>query len=119
MWLHFRVLALTNMRPNHVIATLVLGAGVVLLRLLSKSNAAAEQSRIRNWIPALALVFGPVIGIAWWAADVFLLNVDCYVLPSDSKAALISHSLVGSFVGLVAAVVLAVSLLISRSGRGS
>ena len=103
------------MRPNLVMASMVLAIGVVVLMLLSKSPAADAQSRKRDWIPSVALISGPLVGIVMWAADVFFFNSNYYVLPSDTKEAFIASLSIGTFVGFVTAVVLAVSFLILRA----
>ena len=107
------------MRPNLVMASMVLAIGVVVLMLLSKSPAADAQSRKRDWIPITALISGPLVGLVMWAADVFLFNSNYYVLPSDIEGAFLAHLFIGTFVGFVTAVVLAVSFLISKAMRRS
>ena len=100
------LLAMADMRGNLVAAGVVLAIGLVLLRLLSP-NGVRSKSQIS--IPIVALIAGPIVGIGWWAVDVFVLAPDLYVFPSDYIESLPPHLLIGLFVGVVTALAFALA----------
>ena len=108
-------IALVDMQMNLVVAMVVLivGAGVVVF--LSR-HTAGNVGNARLWISLSSLVAGPVIAFGLWAADVFVLNPDMYPLAfqGDALATLSRIMILGALVGVVAAVVFAVTL---RRGR--
>ena len=96
---------MVDMRGNFIAAGVTLAIGLVLLRLLSP-KAVLAKSQI--WIPVVALIAGPIMGIYWWAIDVFLLGRDLYVSSSEYFEVLPPILLIGTFVGVVTALAFAV-----------
>ena len=98
------LIAMVDMRGNFIAAGVILAIGLVLLRLLPP-KAVLAKSQI--WIPVVALIAGPILGICWWAIDVFLLSPDLYVSSSEYFEVLPPILIIGTFVGVVTALAFA------------
>lgn len=109
MFSHF--LAMADMRGNLVAAVVVLAIGLVLLRMLSPNRGRAKSA---IWIPIVALIAGPLLGIALWAFHVFVLTPENYIFPSDYLGLLTPILVIGTFVGVATALVFAFGYRVRR-----
>jgi hypothetical protein len=100
------LLAMADMRGNLIAAGVVLAFGLVLLRLLSPNSV---RSKSHIWVSVVALIAGPIVGIVWWALDVFVLAPELYIFPSDYLEVLPPILLIGTFVGVIAALAFALA----------
>lgn len=105
-------IALADMRPNLVIAALLLAAGVAYVLFLARHDRGGSQSA--RWVPWASLVVGPLAGLVFCAIDVFILNSAHYPLPGDSIALLGPVLLIGTFAGCVWALVFGAALHMRR-----
>ncbi|TWU25896.1 hypothetical protein [Bythopirellula polymerisocia] len=83
------------------------------MRFLSKPLGNAQEQK-RNWLPMAALISGTSVALAWVAADVFIFDPGYWIVPSDALEDLPAVLLIGTFVGVVTAIGLAISASISK-----
>lgn len=107
--------AMFDMRGPLLAAAVVFAIGLLLLRLLSRRDV---PSRSHIWLPLVALGAGPVVGLGWWALDVFVLSPESYVTPSEYFASLPGTLLIGTFVGVITALAIAIVYRL-RSPKGN
>ena len=70
------------------------------------------RSNKSSWcVPLVSLVAGPLLAFGFWVADVFLLNPDMYpsAFQGDAMATLWRVMAIGTIVGVVVSVVLAIA----------
>lgn len=111
------MIAHIDMRPNAVIASLLLAAGVVYLLFLSRNERGGARSA--RWIPWASLVAGPIIGLIFWSIEVYLANPAHYLLPNDSTALLGAVSLIATFAGCVGSLVFGIALHLRKRSEYS
>ena len=113
-------IAWVDMRPNLAVATVILIVGACGVVLLSRRKV-GKGNKAHWWLPLAALVAGPVIAFASWAAEVFVFHPDMYpaAFQGDAMATLSGTMIIGAFVGVVAAVAFAVALNARRGSNDS
>jgi hypothetical protein len=100
---------LSDMRPGLMAAAILLAIGALVVLSMAGRNTEGRRNGTR-WIPLASLFAGPGITLIWWAADVFVLNRNSYLLPSDAWELLLALMAIGIFVGVVSAFVFGICL---------
>ena len=107
---------MADMQLNFAAAMVVLLAGLCVLVMVSLRSE-SKTSRLRLYLAALFA--GPMIAVAFWALEVFVLNPEMYptAFAGDALATLGSTVLLGTFVGVTTACLMAVVFWTARPSK--
>jgi hypothetical protein len=89
---------MVDMRGNLVMGLVVALVGAVLVR--SMKSPARSVAR-RRWIPAIALISGPLLTVGWCVVDAYYVSQ--YAHPDDFVPTVVSAVVIGLVAGAIGA----------------
>ena len=102
-----KVVQMNDMRVNVAAGIVVAVAGAALVRSLKPPSS---KKASRRWIPAVALISGPMLTFGWCVVDACYISPSYYIHPEDFTATAVP----AVFVGLVAGVIGATAFWIAE-----
>lgn len=97
----FLILATAGIHiDDALIVIIVAAAGAALIQCLRPASSKAAR---RLWIPAVALISGPLLTFGWCVIDARYISPASYVHPSDFAATAVALVIVGLVAGVIGA----------------
>lgn len=87
-----------DMRGNLAAGILVAVAGAALVRSLKPPTGTAAR---RPWLPAIALISGPLLTVGWCLVDIYCVSE--FVHPDDFVPQLVAAAFIGLVAGAIGA----------------
>lgn len=107
----YSVLALTDMRPQFFGASIALVLGLVVLRLARKPGSTTSRF---PWLAIIALFASPVLAVGGVAVAMSVFTPEFHQWPGDYLAMIPPVLLIGTLVGVIAAVALGIESRMRR-----